>query len=357
MKASRHIGGECSATLAAWAAGEGAGALAARELARVLLARWAGRSTDARPSRRLLSLAEETFSFALPHASAATSADGTVRLAVRADDGAVVETVLIPHPARTTVCLSSQAGCARGCVFCETGRLGLSRQLTAAEISCQLALATRHLAEHGRPPPTNVVFMGMGEPLDNLEAVLGAVEAITDDCGFGIAPRRVTVSTIGIVPKMRELYRRSRCRVAVSLHAANDADRRRLLPGVQAWDLAALREAIAESPDTVLLQWTLIAGQNDGETHLRELLEFCRGLDVRVNLIPLNPGPEDAWRAPQMDEVRRFQRGLRDQGIRCLVRMPHGQEVGGACGQLAGALRGREAEKPRLPVVGRARRS
>ena len=197
--------------------------------------------------------------------------------------------------------------------------------------------------------------MGMGEPLDNLDAVLTACDVLSDDCGFGIAPRRITVSTVGVVPKIREFHRRAKVRLAVSLHAANDAERAALLPVARSWNLAALREALLETKESVLLQWTLIAGVNDSDRHVAELLAFCEGLDVRLNLIPLNPGPEEKLRAPPMERVRAFQKQLSDAGVRTLVRMPHGQEVGGACGQLAGALR--DQEKPRLPVIGRARSS
>lgn len=281
--------------------------------------------------------------------------DGTIRYVVRLADGQLVESVAIPHPDRTTICLSTQAGCARGCVFCETGRLGLFRNLTTAEITGQLAAVSRHLAAEGRPAPTNAVFMGMGEPLDNLDAVLAAVDVMTDDCGFGMAARRITISTVGVVPKMRELYRRARCRLAVSLHAANDEERSALLPVARTWKLDALKEAIADSPDSVLLQWTLIAGVNDTDRHVRELLAFCDSLDVRVNLIPLNPGSEDKWTAPDMGAVRAFQKRLRDSGIRTLVRMPHGQDVGGACGQLSGAMRGDPRLRTLQPTVGKAR--
>src|SRR5205823_3778638 len=192
--------------------------------------------------------------------------------AVRLLDGNVVETVLIYHPQRWTVCVSSQVGCARGCVFCETGRLGLVRNLTAAEIVSQYAIAARHLGER----PKNVVFMGMGE----------------------------------------------------------------------------LREAIAKVPRTVLLQWTLIEGVNDADSDADELAEFARDLDVRVNLIPLNPGPVKTQRAPSMERCRAFQKRLADRGVRTLLRMPHGQRIGGACGQLAGSRRfaAAQADNPRRGV-------
>jgi 23S rRNA (adenine2503-C2)-methyltransferase len=348
-----HVGALTTAQLTAWAQARGASAEAARLLARQLVGRFAGRSLELHPSHRLVSLATAHIRDAVPVVVASPAADGTVRYAVHFQDGALVEAVAILHPERTTVCLSTQAGCARGCLFCETGRLGLSRNLSTEEISGQFAAVARALAAEGKPAPTNIVFMGMGEPLDNLDAVLGACDVLSDTCGFGIAPRRITVSTVGVVPKMREFHRRARVRLAVSLHAANDEERRALLPIARSWDLAELRAAIAEARNSVFLQWTLIAGANDSERHARELLAFCAGLDVRVNLIPLNPGPEETLRAPPMERVRAFQKWLSDAGIRTLVRMPHGQEVGGACGQLAGSLRQRPELKPRLPVVGR----
>jgi len=349
-----HVGSLTTTALAAWAHGRGATPAAAAQLARAMVGRFAGRDAGVQPARRLVEAAERELAWDVPRTDAVQDPDGSIRHAVRLGDGAIVEAVAIPHPERTTVCLSTQAGCARGCLFCETGRLGLQRQLAPEEIVGQFAAVSRHLVTLGRPAPTNVVFMGMGEPLDNLDAVLAAADVISDPCGFAVAPKRITVSTVGVVPRMREFYRRGRYRLAVSLHAASDEERRALLPVARTWDLAALRAAIAESPQSVLVQWTLIEGVNDSDLHADRLLAFCEGLDVRVNLIPLNPGPEESLRAPPMERVRAFQKRLRDRGLRALVRMPHGQEVGGACGQLAGALRDSPDEKPALPIVGRA---
>jgi 23S rRNA (adenine2503-C2)-methyltransferase len=343
-----------SDALAAWVRERGASDGAASLFARHLVGQFAGRDRP-RPRLRMAGVLAADIAIDLPRLDPTPAADGTVRFVVHLADGALVETVLIPHPQRTTVCLSSQAGCARGCVFCETGRLGLTRNLATEEITGQFAGVARWLAERGACPPTNVVFMGMGEPLDNLDAVLAACDVLCDPCGFALAARRITVSTVGVVPRMRAFYHRAGVRLAVSLHAANDAERQALVPAARTWDLASLRAAIAESPRTVLLQWTLISAVNDRERDVTELIAFCRGLDVRVNLIPLNPGPEERLRAPPMERIRAFQKQLRDAGVRVLVRMPHGQEVGGACGQLAGALRDRPELKPGLAVMGRAR--
>jgi 23S rRNA (adenine2503-C2)-methyltransferase len=335
-----QVFGMTEEALSGWARSHGATPASARALARYVLAQAAGRPTLERASTRLLAQLEP--SFALPSAEAAAASDGTVRFAVRLDDAEVVETVLIHQPVsdlrsreRWTVCLSSQVGCARGCVFCETGRLGLVRNLTAAEIVSQYALAARHFQLR----PANVVFMGMGEPLDNLEEVLGAIAVLREPAGFAVPERRITVSTVGIVPRMDDLFVRTKARVAVSLHAVDPGQRRALLPVARNWSLLELRSCIARAPRTVLLQWTLIAGVNDGDADADALALFCAGLDVRVNVIPLNPGPVPSQRAPSMDRCRAFQKRLRDLGIRALLRMPHGQQVGGACGQLAGARR------------------
>ena len=339
-----HLAGQTEADLAAWATSRGASPGAARVLARALVAGLAGRSVREPPAHGLVAEARTRFGTALPAAEVAQEADGTVRFAVSLGDGNVVETVAIHQPAsrlrakeRWTVCLSSQVGCARGCVFCETGRLGLVRNLDASEIVAQYALAARHLGL----APRNVVFMGMGEPLDNLEAVLQAVAVLREPAGFAVPERRITVSTVGIVPRMDELFARSRVNLAVSLHAVDAVARLALLPVARRFDLADLRAAIARAPRTVLLQWTLIRGVNDSDSDADALAVFARGLDVRVNLIPLNPGPDPQQEAPPLARCRAFQTRLAGRGIRTLLRLPHGQSVGGACGQLAGSLRAR----------------
>ena len=337
-----HLAAQTEVDLAAWAAARGATPGGARVLARALVAGFAGRAVREHPARDLLAEARARFEADLPAAEVARDADGTVRFAVRLGDGNLVETVAIHQAAsdtrakeRWTVCLSSQVGCARGCVFCETGRLGLLRNLDAAEIVSQYALVARHLGF----APRNVVFMGMGEPLDNLDAVLRAVAVLREPGGFAVPERRITVSTVGIVPRMDELFARSRVNLAVSLHAIDLAARHALLPVARRWGLGELRAAIARAPRTVLLQWTLIDGVNDSDCEADALARFARGLDVRVNLIPLNPGPDPRQHAPPLARCRAFQKRLAGRGVRTLLRLPHGRSVGGACGQLAGALR------------------
>jgi len=337
-----HLAGQIEADLVDWATARGATTGAARTLARALIARFAGRAVRESPAKALLGAALEDFDVQLPGADAVRDPDGTVRFAVHLSDGNIVETVAIHQPVsvtrvkeRWTLCLSSQVGCARGCIFCETGRLGLVRNLTAAEIVAQYAVASRQLGTH----PRNVVFMGMGEPLDNLDAVLRAIAVLREPGGFAVPERRITVSTVGIVPRMYDLWARSRVNLAVSLHAVGEEVRLALLPVARRFSLPDLRAAIASAPRPVLLQWTLIEGVNDSDADAEALGRFARGLNVRVNLIPLNPGPDPRQRAPGIDRCRAFQSRLASQGLRALLRLPHGQSVGGACGQLAGSLR------------------
>jgi 23S rRNA (adenine2503-C2)-methyltransferase len=324
----RHLAGYTRDSLAAErvAVGEKPGAAKAR--AHALVSWFAGRRAEVPADAA-------AYHSALPPAEPVADPDGTVRFAVRLRDGAVVETVLIRQPSRLTVCLSSQVGCSRGCVFCETGRLGLVRNLEAWEIVAQYAIAARHLGSH----PRNVVFMGMGEPLDNLEEALRAISVLAEPAGFAVPERRITVSTVGIVPRMDELYRRSRANLAVSLHALEARTRLSLLPVARRYPLEDLRAAVLRSPRTVLLQWTLIEGTNDSDADAGALARFADGLDVRVNLIPLNPGPDPSLRAPPLDRCRAFQKRLADRGVRTMLRLPHGCSVGGACGQLSGRLR------------------
>jgi len=323
-----HLAGFTRDTLAAQRIALGDKPGAAKERAHALVSWFAGRREEA-PAQAV------DYDVGLPAAEVVPDPDGTVRFAVRLRDGAVVETVLIRQPSRDTVCLSSQVGCARGCGFVETGKPGLVRNLAAWEIVAQYAIAARHLGSR----PRNVVFMGMGEPLDNLEEVVRAIDVLAEPAGFSVPERRITVSTVGIVPKMDEFYARSRANVALSLHALDASTRLALLPIARRYPLEEVRAAVGRSPRPVLLQWTLIEGRNDSDADAAALAGFARGLDVRVNLIPLNPGPDPSLRAPPLERCRAFQKRLADEGVRTLLRLPHGRAVGGACGQLSGRLR------------------
>ena len=282
-----------------------------------------------------------------------TAADRTSRLLLRTADGQLIESVIIPSErgkatGRTTLCVSSQVGCGRRCAFCETGKLGLVRQLSSGEIVDQLRQASlfwrRHRGE--APPITNIVFMGMGEPLDNLDAVLPAIAIFCDDFAFGLSAKRITVSTVGVAPKIAAFLRASRANLAVSLNAPDDARRSKLMPVNQRCSLAELKSALLAhlTPGRdVLFEYILFDGVNDSLADAALLRDWLQDLPARLNLIPANPGPNPDLRQPPAARVWAFQKALLDAGVRTLVRHPHGRDVGGACGQLAGAQRLRES--------------
>jgi len=269
------------------------------------------------------------------------SEDGTERLVLRARDGALLETVIIPGPTRTTVCISSQVGCARACSFCETGRLGLVRQLDAGEIVDQVRVA-RALWGTKTPPIQNIVFMGMGEPLDNLEEVARATHVLTDDRGLKLPPSRITVSTVGIADKIPAFFERCRAELAVSLNAPDDARRSRIMPANKRWPLEELMGTLRRTMPRghkVLFEYVLIRDFNDADADADLIAGLVQGVPCRVNVIPVNPGPDPTLQPPRTEDLDRFVARLASHGVTTLVRRPRGRDVGGACGQLAGARR------------------
>jgi 23S rRNA (adenine2503-C2)-methyltransferase len=280
-------------------------------------------------------------------------ADLTVKAVHRLLDGALVESVLMRYPARGarrerhTLCISSQAGCAVGCPFCATGELGFTRDLEVAEILDQVRNASRRLRAHGRRL-TNVVFMGMGEPLLNLERVLAAVGALHDPSRLGLGARHITVSTSGVVPGIRELTSRgSQFTLAVSLHAARDALRDVLVPLNRRWPVvevvAAARDHARVTGRRISYEVTLIAGINDTEADADAMAALLRGELAHVNLIPMNPVAHTPWTASEPTVVARFANRLRAAGIGTTVRQNRGIEIGAACGQLAAERAGQPA--------------
>ncbi len=263
------------------------------------------------------------------------SVDGTLKLALEFGD-ATVETVLIPARGRSTVCVSSQSGCTRRCDFCATARLGFGRNLRAGEIVAQYLAAA---AATPPCPPRNVVFMGMGEPLDNLGEVLAAVRALTDVFP-GLSPRHVTVSTAGVLPGMRRFLAESEANLALSLNATTDRLRTRLMPHNRQWPIAALlgllREDSVQHPKRrCFFEYVLLAGVNDTRDDARRLGEWLGGLNAQLNLIPHNPFSESPYVAPSRAATLRFQQQLRALEVKSIVRWPRGAEIAGACGQLA----------------------
>jgi 23S rRNA (adenine2503-C2)-methyltransferase len=320
-KVLRHVHG--AAGDAAWTDEALAGLGINRNARRELL------SLDVRPS--------------LSVAARAPSADGATRLLLRARDGELIESVLIPGPGRTTLCVSSQVGCGRACSFCETGALGLTRQLSAGEIVDQVRVArAEHAAREGEPPLVNLVFMGMGEPFDNLGEVARAIRLLTDGRAYDFAPARVTVSTVGVADKVQAFFAGTRARLAVSLNAPDDERRSRIMPINERCSLAALKAALlAHVPKGrgVLFEYVLFDGVNDAPEDADALADYVEGIRCRVNVIPCNPGPDPALRPPREEAVTAFWKRLAERGVTALVRRPRGRDVGGACGQLAGAAR------------------
>ena len=292
-----------------------------------------------------------------------TASDGgrTEKALHRLADGATIESVLMHYPAgpgrreRNTLCISSQAGCAVGCPFCATGELGFGRDLATAEILDQVRGALRRLAPRGRRL-TNIVFMGMGEPLLNLDRVLEAIEALNDAGRLGLGARHITVSTSGVVPGIRRLTALGpQFTLAVSLHAARDPLRDVLVPLNRRWPVAEVVAAARAHADAtgrrISYEVTMIGGVNDTDADADAIARVLRGSLAHVNLIPMNPVAHTPWSASPMPVIERFAERIRAAGIQVTVRRNRGQEVGAACGQLAAERAG----APSGPAVARRR--
>jgi 23S rRNA (adenine2503-C2)-methyltransferase len=298
------------------------------------------------PAELREALAERYDTRALEVASVEHSCDGTVKAALRASDGAVLEAVAIPEEERTTLCVSTQVGCPLACSFCATGALGLGRNLTTAEIVDQLCRMRELLPERRI---TNVVFMGMGEPLLNLPAVVEAVRTLQHPKGFAMAPRRVTVSTSGVVPRIADLLAQVNVNLAVSLHAATDEVRDVLVPLNKRFPLAVLIDALKKIPQLsrrhpVFVEYTLMEGVNDAPEDARRLVALLRGLPAKVNVIPMNPHPDAPYRPPAPEVASRFMGELVAGGLVATLRRSRGADIDAACGQLA--ARGARSSTP-----------
>jgi len=266
------------------------------------------------------------------------SVDGACKLALRAGDGAILEAVLIPEERRQTLCLSTQVGCPLACSFCATGALGFTRNLSTAEIIDQVCRA-REVLEEGEEI-TNLVFMGMGEPLLNLPNVLEAIRILIDPKAFAMAPRRITVSTSGVVPKIRPLLEVAPINLAVSLHATTDAVRDVLVPLNQRFPIAKLLDTL-RSDDLihrrrpVFFEYTLMDGINDSDDDARRLARLVHGIPCKINVIPMNPHADSEHRAPPPERADRFTAILHEAGLRITLRKNRGMDIDAACGQLA----------------------
>jgi len=285
------------------------------------------------------------------------SADGTRKWAIRVAGGGLVETVLIPSGSRATLCVSSQVGCSLDCSFCSTGKQGFQRDLTAAEIIGQVWLA---IGSYDAFKPgsnrvvTNVVMMGMGEPLLNFDNVVAAMDLMLDDLAYGLSKRRVTLSTSGVVPALDALAEVSEVSLAVSLHAPNDALRDELVPINRKYPIARLLEscrnymaAQSDKSRVVTIEYTLMAGVNDQPEQARELAVLLRDVPCKINLIPFNPFDQSDYQRPSGNAVSRFWQVLVDAGYIVTIRTTRGDDIDAACGQLVGQVVDRTKRKAR----------
>jgi 23S rRNA (adenine2503-C2)-methyltransferase len=280
------------------------------------------------------------------------SADGTRKwlLAMNTSEGVKqgIEMVFIPEPGRGTLCISSQVGCAMDCTFCSTAQQGFNRNLTAAEIVGQVWLANKELGyQHGGDRVvTNIVFMGMGEPLANYRNVVPATEILMDDLGFDISRRRVTVSTSGLVPQMLRLAEETNCALAVSLHAPNDALRDELVPINRRHKIAELLDACwvyvdKQNARSITFEYVMLDGVNDHPEHARELVTLLKGRPAKLNLIPFNPFPGTRYKRSSAAAIERFRDILNANGVIATTRRTRGDDIDAACGQLVGRVHDR----------------
>lgn len=293
--------------------------------------------------------AEAGWRLEVPPVSADTaSSDGLTRkFLLKMEDGQTIETVLMGYTGRHTACVSTQAGCAMGCVFCATGQMGFVRHLRPGEIVAQVLHANRQLAESGTRL-RNLVLMGMGEPLHNYDAVMDALEIVSDTRGANIGPSRITISTVGVVPGILRLAEERRpYSLAVSLHGADEQERRALVPASQRWPLADLIEACRHyssvMEEKIFFGWTLIAGRNDSVETARRVARLLSGIRAHVNLIPLNPTDGFAGTASAENAAYDFQRTLLEAGIPSTIRQRRGIDVAAGCGQLRAERRAKVA--------------
>lgn len=279
------------------------------------------------------------------------SRDGTAKWLFELHDGNCIETVYIPESDRGTLCVSSQVGCALDCSFCSTGRQGFNRNLSVSEIIGQVWLATNLLAsdpETATQRITNIVMMGMGEPLLNYRHLVPSLNLMMDDLAYGLSKRRVTVSTSGVIPAMDKLTADVDISLAVSLHAPNDALRNELVPVNRKYPISELMaacwryvegdQAVSQRKKHVLFEYVMLSEVNDRVEHAHELADLLRGFPGKVNLIPFNPFPESGYRRSSRNAVERFARILNDAGILTLKRTTRGDDIDAACGQLAGDI-------------------
>lgn len=288
------------------------------------------------------------------------SEDGTRKWVMRMPGGSSIETVLIPEAGRATLCISSQIGCALDCSFCSTGKQGFNRNLSAAEIVGQIWNAIQSFADSDQNfdrskerPVTNVVMMGMGEPLLNFDNVMDSVDIMMDDFAYSISKRRLTISTAGVVPAIDRMGEFTDASIAISLHAPNDELRNELVPVNRKYPLDMLLTSVRgylsglADKRKATIEYTLLAGVNDRKEHAEQLIELLRDLPCKINLIPFNPFPGSGYKRPSSMEVRKFQEWLMTAGYITTVRTTRGDDIDAACGQLVGQVEDRTRRSER----------
>lgn len=279
------------------------------------------------------------------------SKDESQKFLLETQDGLVLEMVLMPYEARVTLCISSQVGCKMGCTFCQTGKMGFKRNLTSGEIVGQVVLANQLLIEEEKRV-SNVVFMGMGEPLDNYEEVVKACSIMIDPEALGMSKSKVTISTAGVIPQIERLGRDLPVRLAISLHAADDKKRSEMMPINRRYPLQKLKETLIRYPAParygITFEYVMIEGSNDTLLDAKYLVSFLHGIKAKVNLIPVNHFPGLAMKPSQEASLLRFQKYLSERGIPAPVRYSRGQDVSGGCGQLAAKAEGELDKDPRV---------
>lgn len=283
-------------------------------------------------------LKEKAFIGSIEKAETLLSEDTTAKYLFRLHDGCFIESVLIPEKDHFTLCISSQAGCAMGCAFCHTARQGFKRNLTPGEIIEQIIETKRSMSDPDRL--TNIVLMGMGEPLANYDAVVTALNNMIDDNALNFSRRKVTLSTSGLVPFILKLGKDSPVNLAVSLNAGDDETRNRLMPVNRTYNLKSLIAACKEFPlpnrRMITFEYILIKGVNDRAEDALKVAKLLRGLRAKINLIPMNPGPDPEMQAPEWDDMVRFQDILAEKHYTVIIRKSKGQDILAACGQLSG---------------------
>ncbi len=281
-------------------------------------------------------LGQESFVLNLSPEAIQRSLDGTVKFAWRLPDGLVVESVLIPERGHNTICVSTQVGCAMGCRFCHTAKMGFRRNLSPSEIVCQVLSVIEEMGDRGAV--RNLVFMGMGEPLANYEALITAISILTSELGLNFSQRRITVSTSGLVPEILQLGKDLDVGLAISLHAPDDELRSSLMPINRRYPLSKLLDACRKYPLSkrrrITFEYLLLAGVNDKPGYARLLARLLRGIPSKINLIPFNESPGIEFKRPEETDVLKFQKVLVDAGYTAIIRKSKGRDIAAACGQL-----------------------